>query len=51
MCAIMDVSPSMGRSEALPREVEAKSGAKKRNRVNIVGDIDILRTCYGFNGQ
>ena len=48
MCAIMDVSPSIGRSEALPRQVEARSGAKKSNWVNIVGEI--LRICSGFNG-
>lgn len=35
----MDVSPPIGQSEAVPRAVEAKSGAKNRDRVNIVGDI------------
>lgn len=45
----MDVSPSIGRSEALPKAVEAKSGATRRKRVNIMGDI--LRICFEFSGQ
>lgn len=48
MFAMIDVSPPTGQSEALLRAVVAKSGAKKRKRVNIVGDM--LRLCSRFSG-
>lgn len=49
VCATMDVSPSMGRSEALPRVAEARRGAQRRKRVNMVRCVQ--RACSQLKNQ